>query len=52
MPRGAIGDWTAIERFRHENEIPLMTARDVHDVLPALRRQALAEIGAQGIDSF
>ena len=52
MPRRTISDRAAIERLSHENEIPFMAARDIDDVFPGLRRKALAEVRAQGVDAF
>ena len=42
----------AVERFRHEQEVPLHAARLVDAVLPELGRQALREITAQAVDAL
>ena len=51
MPVGAIADNAAIERFRHEHEIPLGRARAVDNIFPELRRQPLGEIAAQPVNA-
>ncbi len=44
---GAFRDIAAVERFRHEDEIPFRLARLVDDIFPCLRRDALRVIAAE-----
>ena len=52
VPVRAVGHRAAVERFRHEDEVPLPGARLVDDVFPELRGQALAEVRSESVDAF
>ena len=52
VPIRPISHRAAVEGFRHKDKIPLMAARDIDNVFPALRRQSLTEIRAQRVDAL
>ena len=48
---GAVADLAAVERFGHEQEVPLERARAVDEVLPELVGEALRVVAAEAVDA-